>query len=167
MNKIEMLLPLLAILLVTPASAQEQKTYVGASYELGNVKVGSHHANVDGFKFEGGSEYGWGGIKGTAATLTGEGAEYDNYSFSVEKTVPIMQSNFFVAPEVGVTYSRYDDGNIKGTDIGPMVGASLGYNINKQFQFVTHYNYAFGMKSSQPNINESSLSVGLKYRFNI
>ncbi|MEH6533057.1 MAG: hypothetical protein V7735_17175 [Photobacterium frigidiphilum] len=47
-----------------------------------------------------------------------------------------------------------------------MLGASLGYNINKQFQIVSNYNHSFGMTSNQNNIDEDSLSAGVNYRFN-
>ena len=166
MKKIKLLA--IAMIAVLPAVSQAQnvQTYFGANYEYGNVKIGSHHTNVDGFKFQAGSELGWGNFKGTAATLTGNGVDYDNYSFSVEKPFSIQESNFFVSPEVGVTYARYKDDQLKESDIGPMVGASLGYNINKHFQIVSNYNHSFGMKSNQDNIDEDSLSAGLNYRFN-
>lgn len=67
-----------AMVTVLPAisQAQDVQTYFGANYEYGNIKVGSHHTDVDGFKFQAGSELGWGNIKGTAATLTGNGVDY-------------------------------------------------------------------------------------------
>ena len=161
---------LLAITLITilpmVSQAQDVQTYVGANYEHGSIKVGTHRSNVDGIKFQAGSDLEWGYLKGTAATLTGDGVDYDNYTFSVEKIVNIQQSHFFVSPEVGLTYSRYDNGKLKESDLGPMAGASLGYNINKQFQIVTNYNHSFGMKSNQHNIEGDSFSAGLNYRFN-
>lgn len=166
MNKIKILLPLMAIFLTAPALADAPSSYFGGGYKLANVKVGDHHVNVDGVMFEGGSQYQWGTIKGGATTLKGEGSEYDNYSFSIEKTVPIMQSDFFIAPDIGINYSRYNDGKIKESDIGPMAGASLGYNINKNFQIVTSYHYSFGMNSTDHRINESSASLSINYRFN-
>lgn len=165
MNKIKLFAIAMVALLPAVSQAQEVQAYLGASYEHGNIKVGSRHTNVDGIKFQAASELEWGNIKGTAATLTGNGADYDNYTFAVEKPFSIQQSNFFVSPETGVTYARYDD-QLKGSDFGPMVGISLGYNINKQFQIVSNYNHSFGMKSNQDNIDEDSLSAGLNYRFN-
>lgn len=47
-----------------------------------------------------------------------------------------------------------------------MLGASLGYNINDHFQIVSNYNHSFGMRASQDNIQEDSLSAGINYRFN-
>lgn len=161
---------LLAVLMIAVfpvvTQAQDVQTYVGATYEHGNVKAGSQHTNVDGIKFQAASELGWGNIKGTAATLTGNGADYDNYTFAVEKPYSIQQSNFFISPEAGVSYARYKDTQLNTSDLGAMAGASLGYNINKQFQIVSNYNHFFGMKSNQDNIDEDSLSLGLNYRFN-
>ncbi|MGF1734212.1 outer membrane protein [Photobacterium satsumensis] len=166
MKKIKLLGIALLALLPAVSQAQNVKTYFGANYEHGDVKLGNQHANVDGLKFQAGSELGWGNIKGTAATLTGNGVDYHNYTFAVEKPFSIQQSNVFVSPEVGVTYARYKDDQLKESDIGPMVGASIGYNINKNFQIVSNYNHSFGMKSNQENIDEDSLSAGLNYRFN-
>jgi hypothetical protein len=166
MKKINLFAITMIAVLPAVSHAQDVQTYFGANYEYGNVKVGSHHTNVDGFKFQAGSELGWGNIKGTAATLTGNGVDYDNYTFAVEKPISIQQSNFFVSPETGVTYARYKDSQLKESDLGLMVGASLGYNINKQFQIVSNYNHSFGMMSNQNNIDEDSLSAGVNYRFN-
>ncbi|HAS64056.1 MAG TPA: hypothetical protein DCS35_16755 [Vibrio sp.] len=166
MKKITLLTIAMVTVLPTVSQAQDVQTYFGVSYEHGNVEIGSRHTNVDGFKFQAASELGWGNIKGTAATLTGNGTDYDNYTFTVEKPFTIEQSNFFISPEVGVTYARYKDEQLKESDLGAMVGGSLGYNINKQFQIVTNYNHSFGMMSNQDNIDEDSLSAGINYRFN-
>ena len=97
MKKIKLLV--LAVIAILPAvsQAQDAKAYAGINYEHGNVKVGSRHINVDGFKFQAASELEWGNIKATAATLTGNGADYDNYTFLVEKPYSIQQSNFFIS----------------------------------------------------------------------
>lgn len=166
MKNIKLLVIAMIAVLPAVSQAQDIQAYAGVNYEHGNVKVGSHHVNVDGFKFQGASELEWGNIKGTAATLTGNGADYDNYTFAVEKPFSIQQSSFFVAPEAGVTYSRYDDAQLKESDFGVMAGASLGYNINQHFQIVSNYNHAFGMTSNHNNIDEDSLSAGVNYRFN-
>jgi opacity protein-like surface antigen len=166
MNKIKLLAFTMIAVLPAVSQAQDVQTYFGAGYEHSNVKVGNHHTNVDGIQFQAASELEWGNIKGTAATLTGNGADLDNYTFSVEKPYSIKQSDLFVSPETGVTYARYKDHQLKESDIGLMVGASLGYNINKQFQLVSNYNHSFGLTSSHNNIDEDNLSVGVNYRFN-
>ncbi|WP_064608019.1 outer membrane beta-barrel protein [Photobacterium sp. J15] len=166
MKNLKMLIVAMIAVLPAVSQAQDVQTYMGATYEHGDVKVGSRHTTVDGIKFQAASELGWGNFKGTAATLTGNGADYDNYTFAIEKPYSIQQSDFFVSPEAGVTYARYEDKQLRESDLGAMVGASLGYNINKQFQIVSNYNHSFGMKSNQDNIDEDSLSVGLNYRFN-
>ncbi|MGF1718206.1 hypothetical protein L4D08_25445 [Photobacterium chitinilyticum] len=65
MKKIKLLA--IAMIAVLPAVSQAQnvQTYFGANYEYGNVKIGSHHTNVDGFKFQAGSELGKRRIKPT------------------------------------------------------------------------------------------------------
>ncbi|MGR5145955.1 outer membrane beta-barrel protein [Photobacterium alginatilyticum] len=166
MKHIKLIAIAMVSLLPTGSFAQDVQTYFGVSYEHGNVNTDNRHTNVDGLKFHAASEMGWGNIKGSSATLTGNGADYDNYTLAVEKPFGIRQSSFFVSPEAGVTYARYHDEQLKESDLGAMVGASLGYNINKQFQIVSNYNHSFGMKSNQANINEDSLSAGLNYRFN-
>jgi hypothetical protein len=160
-------LVVIATLALAPALSQAQEVQVtgGANYEHGIVHVGDKNVDMDGLKFQATSEYSWGNIKGTASDLSGGGAEYQNYSFSYEKPIAIQQSNFFISPEVGITYSRYDDGTYDESDFGPMVGASLGYNVNSRVQIVSNYNHSFGMKSSQVNINEDSMNVGFTYRF--
>ncbi|KAB2823053.1 outer membrane beta-barrel protein [Aliivibrio finisterrensis] len=145
--------------------AQSAQAYLGGSYEHGNVKIGSHNTNMDGIKFQAAAEQDWGNIKGTAATLSNHDADYDNYTLAIEKPFNIQQSNFFIAPEVGATYSRYKDNHYNESDFGPMLGASVGYNINTNFQLISNYNHSFGMKSSQDNIDEDSMSIGLNYRF--
>ncbi|MGC9404265.1 hypothetical protein ACP43V_17575 [Vibrio genomosp. F10 str. 9ZC157] len=72
------------------SQARDVQTYVGVNYERGHLNVGGHQANVGGLKFLSASELGWGNIKGTASTLTGDGADYDHYSLGVEK--PIVES---------------------------------------------------------------------------
>ncbi|OCH75130.1 hypothetical protein A6E14_11505 [Vibrio genomosp. F10] len=72
------------------SQARDVQIYVGVNYERGHLNVGGHHANVGGLKFLSASELGWGNIKGTASTLTGDGADYDHYSLGVEK--PIVES---------------------------------------------------------------------------
>ncbi|MGR5066086.1 outer membrane beta-barrel protein [Photobacterium sp. DNB22_13_2] len=166
MKIIKILATAMITVLPVVSQAQNVQTYFGANYEHGDVKLGNQDNNVDGIKFQAGSEFEWGNIKGTAATLTGNGVDYDNYTLAIEKPFSIQQSNVFVSPEIGVTYARYKDNTLKESDIGPMVGASLGYNINKHFQIVSNYNHSFGMKSNQDNIDEDSLSAGLNYRFN-
>lgn len=166
MKKIKLFAITMIAVLPALTQAQDVQTYFGANYEHGNVKIGSRHTNVDGFKFQAGSELEWGNVKGTAATLTGNGVDYDNYTFSVEKPFSLQQSNLFISPEAGVTYASYKSNQLSESDIGPMVGASLGYNINKHFQIVSNYNHSFGMKANQNNIDEDSLSAGLNYRFN-
>ncbi len=165
MNKIKLIAIAMLALLPAISQAQDVSTSLGVNYEHGNVKVGSHHINVDGIKFQTASELEWGNIKGTAATLKGSGAVYDNYSIAVEKPFSIQQSNFFISPETGINYAHYED-QFKESDFGAMVGLSLGYNINKQFQIISNYNHSFGLRSNQDNIDEDSLSAGLNYRFN-
>ncbi|PKF60821.1 hypothetical protein CW745_13180 [Psychromonas sp. psych-6C06] len=165
-HKIKILLPVIAIFLAAPVFADDSNAALGASYQFANVKVGGHHVNVDGLEFQGAGHYKWGSIVSTASTLTGEGADYDNYSLAYGKNFPIMQSDFFITPDIGVKYMKYDDGKIKESGFGPMAGATLGYNINKNFQVVTHYNYAMGFKGGERRINENSVSLGVNYRFN-
>lgn len=166
MRKIKVLIITMGILLPALSQAQGVNSYFGANYEYGNVKVGSQHANMNGFKFQAGSELAWGNLKGSASSLKGDGADYDNYTLAIEKPFSIQQSNFFVSPEGGVTYARYKDDHMKESDLGLMLGASLGYNINDHFQIVSNYNHSFGMRASQDNIQEDSLSAGINYRFN-
>ncbi|KMV30900.1 outer membrane beta-barrel protein [Photobacterium swingsii] len=162
----KLLVVTMGIVLPTLSQAQDVNTYFGANYEHGNVKVGSQHANMNGFKFQAASELAWGNIKGAASSLKGDGADYDNYTLAIEKPFNIQQSSFFVSPEGGVTYARYKDDQMKKSDLGLMLGASLGYNINDHFQIVSNYNHSFGMKANQDNLQEDSLSAGINYRFN-
>ena len=58
---------LLAITLITilpmVSQAQDVQTYVGANYEHGSIKVGTHRSNVDGIKFQAGSDLEWDTLK--------------------------------------------------------------------------------------------------------
>ncbi|MCW8330243.1 porin family protein [Photobacterium sp. SDRW27] len=166
MKKMNLLVVAMIAVLPAVSQAQDVQTFVGANYEHGSVHVGSSSTSMDGVKFQAGSQLKWGTLKGTAATLSGEGAEYDNYSVAVEKPFNIEQSNVFISPEAGITYTHFENDAFNNSDFGLMAGASAGYNFNKQFQIVSNYNHSFGMKPHQDNIDEDSVSVGLNYRFN-
>ncbi|MEZ8890201.1 outer membrane beta-barrel protein [Vibrio sp. 10N.247.311.14] len=158
----------LAIICLLPALsyAQPISSTAGISYEFSTIKVGNTNTHVNGPRFQASAELPWGNIKGVAATLSDNSVDYSYYTLAVEKPIPIKTSNFYISPEAGITYADYTYNSYSKSDFGPEVGMSIGYIINEKLQVQSNYNHLFAMKSSQVNLEEDSVSLGVKYRFN-
>ncbi|HAT8493382.1 TPA: outer membrane beta-barrel protein [Vibrio vulnificus] len=166
MKKITLLSLAITCLLPTLSYAQPVSSTAGLSYEFSNIKVGNTTAHVNGPRFQASSELPWGNIKGAAATLSDDSIDYSYYTLAIEKPIPLQSSNFYISPEAGITYADYSDNSYHKSDFGPEVGMSIGYNINEKLQVQSNYNHLFGMKSGEVNVEEDSVSLGVKYRFN-
>lgn len=101
MRKIKVLIITMGILLPALSQAQGVNSYFGANYEYGNVKVGSQHANMNGFKFQAGSELAWGNLKGSASSLKGDGADYDNYTLLLKSHLAFNRATSLFLLKVG------------------------------------------------------------------